>query len=139
PATRRSLSKPSPRLSITHISGESDLESDFDVCEPRKASPYDHVSGRMIARPREASSEPSQLYRIERERSRSASSASDVADKAVQQLRLGRGQGHGWRGIRSGAVHHRQPKYAPAEDAKDRYQIGQPVGGAELGVFPATS
>ena len=55
-----------------------------------------------------------------------------VVDEAIEHADFGRSQREGWRCAWGGTVEHRYPEDPPTQDAKERDQIGQTLGGPEL-------
>ena len=78
--------------------------------------------------PRQVTAETGKFCEVERERSTTAFSIAGVTNKFVKQRDFGVRQSYFGRRLWHRAVEHREPGNAPAENAEDRHQIGEPLG-----------
>jgi hypothetical protein len=87
------------------------------------------LPGRRIAGAGEIIAEPGDLDQTMRER---FLSCWFVVDEAIEHANFSRSQREGWRRVWGGTVEHRDQEDPPTQDAKERDQISQRLGGPEL-------
>src|SRR4051812_45045294 len=87
--------------------------------EPGEAAPDDGVSGRRIAGSGQVAAEPRDLDQVGGKRLRARGCLRLIGHKTVEKRNLHLCEGKARTGARGGAVDHRQPEHAPAQDAEE--------------------
>ena len=102
----------------------------FDVGEAGEATPHDRVAGGRIARASEIAAKPGDFGQVTRERSFAGRAIGCIRHELVEKSGFHLGQGEAGLGIRNGPIDHGHPEHPPAQDAKDREQFHQALGGS---------
>jgi hypothetical protein len=110
-------------LSITH-NFRSDEETQLDIGHSGRTSLHDFIAGGRIARTGEIASKSGDLGQVYGNRFSWWTLRSFVFHQLIEQADFRCDKCQCERSIQRQAVHHGQPENPPAENTRDRYQIG---------------
>jgi hypothetical protein len=109
------------------------FEAEENVGEPREPAPDHRVSRRRVFRSGQVAAQLRDLHKVVAHGA--LRGRCDRPRHLVEEFDFGRRQHTIGRGVWARPVDHRQTEDAPADDAQDGQQVGQPVGGAEPGLL----